>query len=71
MRTDLTPDEFRAQLAEHGLCFIGQSEHLAPADRKLYGLRDVTGTIESVPLISSSIMSKKLAEGVDALILDV
>ena len=71
MRTDLTSDEFRAQLAEHGLCFIGQSDQLAPADRKFYALRDVTGTVESIPLISSSIMSKKLAEGVDALILDV
>ncbi len=70
-RTDLTPEEFTAQLAEHGLCFIGQSDRLAPADRKLYALRDVTATVESIPLISSSIMSKKLAEGVDALVLDV
>ncbi|MGD0499374.1 MAG: thymidine phosphorylase [Bryobacteraceae bacterium] len=70
-RTDLSPDEFQSQLAELGLCFIGQSEQLAPADAKLYALRDVTATIESVPLIASSIMSKKLAEGVDALVLDV
>ncbi len=70
-RTDLSADDFRKQLSEIGLCFIGQSERLAPADRKLYALRDVTGTVESIPLISSSIMSKKLAEGVDALILDV
>jgi len=70
-RTDLTAEEFTAQLAEHGLAFIGQTERLAPADRKLYSLRDVTGTVESIPLISSSIMSKKLAEGVDALVLDV
>jgi pyrimidine-nucleoside phosphorylase len=70
-RTDLSQDEFRKQLGELGLCFIGQSDRLAPADRKLYSLRDVTGTVESIPLISSSIMSKKLAEGVDALILDV
>jgi pyrimidine-nucleoside phosphorylase len=70
-RTDLTPAEFTKQLGEHGLAFIGQTEHLAPADRKLYALRDVTATVESIPLISSSIMSKKLAEGVDALVLDV
>jgi pyrimidine-nucleoside phosphorylase len=70
-RTNLTAEEFQKQLAELGLCFIGQTDQLAPADRKLYALRDVTGTIESVPLIASSIMSKKLAEGVDALVLDV
>ena len=70
-RTNLTPEEFRNQLAEIGLAFIGQTELLAPADRKLYALRDVTGTVESIPLISSSIMSKKLAEGIDALVLDV
>jgi pyrimidine-nucleoside phosphorylase len=70
-RTDLTSDEFQQQLAELGLCFIGQTDQFAPADRKLYALRDVTGTVESIPLIASSIMSKKLAEGVDALVLDV
>ncbi|MEO8593393.1 MAG: thymidine phosphorylase [Candidatus Solibacter sp.] len=70
-RTDLTAEEFRKQLAQLGLCFIGQTEQLVPADRKLYALRDVTGTVESIPLISSSIMSKKLAEGIDALVLDV
>jgi pyrimidine-nucleoside phosphorylase len=70
-RTDLTADEFEKQLAELGLCFIGQTERLVPADRKLYALRDVTATVESIPLISSSIMSKKLAEGIDALVLDV
>jgi len=70
-RIDLSTDEFKKQLGELGLAFIGQSDQLAPADRKLYSLRDVTGTVESIPLISSSIMSKKLAEGVDALILDV
>ncbi len=70
-RTDLSSDQFRRQLAELGLCFIGQTDQFAPADRKLYALRDVTGTVESIPLIASSIMSKKLAEGVDALVLDV
>ena len=70
-RTDLSSDEFQRQLAELGLCFIGQTDQFAPADRKLYALRDVTGTVESIPLIASSIMSKKLAEGVDALVLDV
>jgi pyrimidine-nucleoside phosphorylase/thymidine phosphorylase len=70
-RTSLTAEEFEKQLSELGLCFIGQTDRLAPADRKLYALRDVTATVESIPLISSSIMSKKLAEGVDALVLDV
>jgi len=70
-RTDLTVDEFRAQLQAHGLAFIGQTDELAPADRKLYALRDSTASVESIPLIASSIMSKKLAEGIDALVLDV
>ncbi len=70
-RTSLTAEEFEKQLSELGLCFIGQTDRLAPADRKLYALRNVTATVESIPLISSSIMSKKLAEGVDALVLDV
>ena len=70
-RTDLSVDQIRSQLFEIGLCFIGQSDQVAPADGKLYALRDVTATVESIPLIASSIMSKKMAEGLDALVLDV
>jgi len=70
-RTNLTVDEFREQLRMYGLAFMGQSAEVAPADGKLYALRDVTGTIESLPLIASSIMSKKVAEGIDSLVLDV
>src|SRR5271155_1720542 len=70
-RTDLSKEEFIEQLKTHGLAFIGQSASIAPADGKLYQLRDVTATVESTPLIATSIMSKKLAEGLDALVLDV
>lgn len=70
-RTDLSIDEFRAQLQTHKLAFIGQTPQVAPADGKLYSLRDSTATVESIPLIASSIMSKKLAVGLDALVLDV
>jgi len=70
-RTNLTIDEFRAQLKTHGLAFIGQTEQIAPADGRFYALRDATGTVESIPLIASSIMSKKMAVGLDALVLDV
>jgi pyrimidine-nucleoside phosphorylase len=71
LSTDLTIDQFRAQLAQMGLAFMGQSEEIAPADKRLYALRDVTGTVEAISLIASSIMSKKMAEGLDALVLDV
>ncbi len=70
-RTNLSIEEFIAQLRQHKLAFIGQSTELVPADGKLYSLRDATATVESIPLIASSIMSKKLAVGLDALVLDV
>jgi len=70
-RTNLSISELRESLAAIGCALIGQTAQIAPADKKLYALRDVTGTIESVPLISASIMSKKIAEGIGALVLDV
>lgn len=70
-RTDLSVDEFRSLLSQHNLAFTGQTPEIAPADGKLYALRDTTATVESIPLIASSIMSKKLASGLDALVLDV
>jgi len=70
-RSDLTVGEFRAQLASHGIVVTGQSADLAPADGKLYSLRDVTATVASLPLIASSIMSKKIAAGASGIVLDV
>ena len=70
-RTGLTVPEFLAVLKTCGCSMIGQTERIVPADRKLYALRDVTATVPSIPLIVSSIMSKKLAEGIDGLVLDV
>jgi pyrimidine-nucleoside phosphorylase len=70
-QVDLPIERFVELVDRLGLCLIGQTARIAPADRKLYALRDATATVESVPLIASSILSKKLAEGIDALVLDV
>jgi pyrimidine-nucleoside phosphorylase len=71
VRTDLSLDELRVAIASIGCALIGQTAEIAPADRRLYALRDVTATVESIPLISASIMSKKIAEGIGGLVLDV
>ncbi len=71
LRTNLTPDEFRAQLSEHKLAYATTPENLAPADQRLFALRAASGAVESIPLMATSIMSRKCGEGLDALILDV
>lgn len=70
-KTALSAEEFISQVERHGIAVIGQSEGLAPADKKLYALRDVTATVDSIPLITSSIMGKKLASGTRTIVLDV
>lgn len=70
-RTDLSVDDFRRIVGDVGTCLIGQTKEIAPADKRIYAIRDVTATVECIPLIVASILSKKLAEGIDALVLDV
>ena len=70
-RTDLSLAEIDRIVAELGVCMVGQTDEIAPADRRLYALRDVTATVDSIPLIAASILSKKLAEDLDGLVLDV
>jgi len=70
-KTNLSIERFRELLREHGLGLIGQTRELVPADKRIYALRDVTATVDCIPLIAASIMSKKIAEGIDALVLDV
>ena len=69
--TGLEIHRFMSQVREHGLAIVGQSDHLAPADRRIYAIRDITATVSSPPLMISSILSKKLAEGLNGLVLDI
>ena len=71
LQTSLAPEEFTKIVKQHGLCVVGQTGQLAPADKTLYALRDTTATVESIPLIAASIMSKKLAAGSKSIVLDV
>src|SRR5699024_2365485 len=70
-KTELTHEELLSNIKNHNMALIGQTKNIAPADKKIYALRDVTGTVDSLPLIASSIMSKKIATGVDGIVLDV
>ena len=70
-RTNISLDEFRRNVNDVGISMIGQTEEICPADKKMYALRDVTGTVASIPLICGSIMSKKIAEGIEGLVMDI
>jgi len=70
-RTDINLEEFKSNLRKIGVCLIGQTEEIAPADKNIYALRDVSGTVENIPFITASILSKKLAEGAEGIVFDV